>query len=159
MTAVFEDDLRSLRRANAELQQRLDERTAERHEALAREAATAEVLQVINASRGDLAPVFEAILDKALRLCDAAFGWFWTYQGDRFQVTALRGAPPALVEFLRQPVTWNHPHAGTGVGRLLHGERVTIHLDLAAEEAYKAGDPLRCAIVDLGRGRSAVTMA
>src|SRR5208283_1222022 len=129
----------------------------ETREALDQQTATAEVLGVINSSPGDLVPVFEAMLDKALGLCEASFGWFWTYEGDHFQVTALRGAPSALVEFLRQRVQGFH--AGTGVERLLHGERVTIHPDMAAEEAYKAGDPLRCALVDLGGARSAVTMA
>ena len=64
MTASLDDEVVELRRANAELRQRLDE-------GLAREAATAEVLQVINSSPADLVPVFDAILERAMRLCDA----------------------------------------------------------------------------------------
>jgi adenylate cyclase len=42
---------------------------------------------------------------------------------------------------------------------MLHGNDLSIHLDMAAEEAYQAGDPLRRAIVDLGGARSAVTVS
>lgn len=99
MTATLDDEVAELRRANAELQRRLDERTAERDEALEQQTATAEVLGVINSSPGNLQPVFEAIIDKAMQLCDAASGRLGTWQGDRFAWAAARGSPQLLVEF------------------------------------------------------------
>src|SRR6185437_4213172 len=74
---------------------------SELHETLGRQTATAEVLQVINSSPGNLAPVFDAMLDKAMRLCDAAFGMIRTYDGEEFNTVSTRGIPAAFAEYLR----------------------------------------------------------
>jgi GAF domain-containing protein/HAMP domain-containing protein len=129
----------------------------ETREALEQQTATAEVLGVINSSPGDLAPVFDAMLEKALRLCEVAFGVLWTYDGSRFRATALRGVPKAFAEFLRKPL--GPFHSGSGLARVLHGESLVIVQDMATEEIYRVGDPLRRAIVDLGGARSALTVS
>ena len=82
----------------ADLQRRLDE-------SFAQQAATAEVMQLINTSPGDLTPVFDAIVDKAMHLCGAGFGGLWVVDGDMARAAATRNLPEPYVEFLtRRPV-------------------------------------------------------
>jgi two-component system, NtrC family, sensor kinase len=130
---------------------------SELRESLQQQTATAEVLQVINSSPGALAPVFEAMLEKAMRLCEAAFGGLWTLEEDRYVAVALRGVPQPYATFLAE--TTVVPGPGTAPYRLLHGERLVHNVDLASEEAYRAGDPQRRALVDLGGARTALQVA
>jgi GAF domain-containing protein len=128
----------------------------ETREALEQQTATAEVLGVINSSPGDLAPVFDAMLDKALRLCEAAFGGLWTYDGGNFRSAAMSGVPTPFAEFC----TNNPPVFGPGSGpaRLVEGEPFNHVVDLTASEAYLTGEPNRKALVDLGGARTALAV-
>jgi len=123
----------------------------ETREALDQQTATAEILQVINSSPGDLAPVFDAMLEKALDLCSAAFGVFWTYDGEFTHAAAIRGATAAYREFLSAP---HRPGPGSAQLRLIQGERFVHVADLADSDDYRSGDALPRALVDLGGGRS-----
>src|ERR1051326_5496280 len=126
-------------------------------EALEQQTATAEVLGVINSSPGDLAPVFDAMLERALRLCGGAFGILNTFDGRDYHAVAMRGVPAAFAEYRSgNPAGLG---AGTAPARILAGENVVHNLDLKEEEAYRRGDPNRRAIVDLGGARSHLAVA
>jgi GAF domain-containing protein/nitrogen-specific signal transduction histidine kinase len=128
---------------------------AETREALERQTATAEVLQVINSSPGELTPVFDAMLERAMRLCEATFAGVWTFEGDRYVARALRGVPAEYSEVAAE--TTIIPGPGTAPYRYLRGERSVIqNIDLADEEPYRAGQPQRRALVDLGGARTAL---
>src|SRR5262249_978269 len=123
----------------------------ETREALEQQTATAEVLGAINTSPRDLQPVFDAMLESALRLCEAAFGQLWTYDGDCFDMVAARGVPTEFSEFMRGP---QHVNPRTAHGRMVAGERIVHISDLAAEELYRSGEPGRRATVDIAGARS-----
>jgi GAF domain-containing protein len=121
----------------------------ETREALAQQTATAEVLQVINSSPGDLAPVFEAMLERALELCGAALGTLYTYDGESMHAVAVRGAPPELAQYLRGGP--QRPGGG-GLGRLVRGEPIVQIADVSADPAYDT--PLGRALIEFGKVRT-----
>ncbi len=155
MTALPKDVVADLSRRVAELEQRLQSGLAERDEAIAQQAATAEVLQVINASPGDLAPVFDAIVDKAARLCDADGGALWLVEGDMARATGGRGGkmPEAFYDYVE--------HESVPVKYLLGRaqDRPFVHvLDLKATKPYQDGIPFFVANVELGGVRTSLSV-
>ena len=111
------------------------QRTRELTEALEQQTATSEVLQVISSSPGELAPVFEAMLENATRICEARFGVMFLAEGETFRAVAMHNAPAAYVE-ARQREPLIRPPPNTPLGRILR-TRQTAHIaDCLAEPGY-----------------------
>jgi PAS domain S-box-containing protein len=133
----------------------LRERTRELSEALEQQTATAEVLQEINAAPGDLVPVFNTMLDKALHLCEASFGALSRFDGSFFHHLTTRGT--AFAEsFSGAPVP---PTPGTALDRLVRGEDIVHVEDITADEAYRSGNPVRRRFAETTGARTAVWVA
>ena len=137
---------------NARLFNEVQAKTRDLTESLQQQTATAEVLSVISGSFGDLVPVFNAMLSKAMDLCGADFGVLNTFDGELFHTAATRGLPPAYDEYRRsRPLEYG---PGTAPARLLQGEPIVEIPDLRESDAYRRGEPNRRALVDLGGARS-----
>ena len=123
----------------------------ETREALEQQTATAEVLGVINSSPGDLAPVFDAMLEKATRLCDAASGILWTYDGARFRAAAQHGLPNELLAELQ-----TNPIPTASLHKIAAGENVVRDDDLSknrgAERVVEEGGMRTGFLVALRKG-------
>ena len=78
---------------NTRLLNELRQRTDDLTESLEQQTATSEVLKVISSSPGELEPVFEAMLENAVRICEAKFGNLLLVEGDAYRHVALYGAP------------------------------------------------------------------
>src|SRR6185437_5848386 len=87
---------------NVRLFEAEQQRTRELTESLEQQTATAEVLQVISSSPGDLEPVFETMLAKAVRICDARFGNIFRWDGDALHLLAAYNVPIAFDDVRRR---------------------------------------------------------
>jgi len=122
------------RRNVAELEAELERRTAERDEALAQQAAAAEVLQIVASSPERLEPVFEAILRNAVRICGGTFGVLAIREGDGFRGAAAHGVGPEFTDTLTR---FYHPVPGTTLDTVQETKRTIQIADCAAEPAYE----------------------
>ncbi len=104
----------------------------ELRQSLEQQTATADVLRVISSSPGDLEPVFQAMLENAIRICDAKFGNLLRRDGDAFRFAAGVGVPPELAAFHRQHETFQ-PTPGSPLERAMQTKRVSHTADDAAE--------------------------
>src|SRR3974377_1259284 len=137
---------------NTRLLNELRQRTDDLSEALEQQTATSEVLRVISSSPGELNPVFGAMLQNAISICDARFGALWLYDGSDFRSAALCDVPADFVEFWRRGP--HHPTPGSGLARIVKTTR-TVHIaHLKREESYLKRDPLVVTGVEVGGIRS-----
>jgi signal transduction histidine kinase len=124
--------------------------------ALERQTAASEVLQIISTSPGNVDPVFQTILSRATRLCEADFGILYHYRDEKFATEAMVGVPPKFAEWLlREPRYWD---PSTALGRVAESKR-TVHIhDVEADLLYQQGHPLRVAFVDMTGARSFIAV-
>ena len=83
---------------NTRLLNELRQRTNDLSESLEQQTATSEVLSVISSSPGELQPVFQAMLENAVKLCDAKFGMLNLFDGEVFRNVAVHNVPPAYAD-------------------------------------------------------------
>jgi GAF domain-containing protein len=129
----------------------------ELRQSLEQQTATADVLKVISSSPGELEPVFQAMLENAVHICEAKFGDLWLAEGDGFRFGALYGTPAAYAEaWMREPLI--HPGPSTGLVRAKHTKSVVHITDVMAEPAYAEREPIRVALVELAGARTLVVV-
>src|SRR5262249_62317608 len=116
--------------------------------------ATAEVLGIINSSPGNLTHVFDGMLEKAMHICDAAFGYMTDEQG---RTIATRGVPERYAEFRNQNLI--SPEHGGIAAQLWAGAAFVHVIDLKDDDLYRSGGLHRRAIVDLGGARTSLHVA
>ena len=121
----------------------------ERDQALEQQTAASEVLRVIRASPGELELVFQAMLERAVRLCEAKFGNIYRWDGEALHILASHNTPPAFAETVRRSPY--RPYPNSPIGRMVANRTVAHINDVTAEEVYLAQrDPIAMSAVALG---------
>jgi GAF domain-containing protein len=137
---------------NVRLFEAEQQRSRELSESLQQQTATSEVLSVISSSPGDLQPVFEAMLEKTVRICDAKFGTLYLREADAFRAVAIHNGPTGYVEARRRGPA--RPPQDSALGQVANTHLVAQVPDIKAVKSYIDGDPYVVSAVQLGGYRT-----
>jgi GAF domain-containing protein len=139
---------------NTRLLKELRQRTEDLSESLQQQTATADVLKVISASPGELEPVFQAMLENAVRLCEAQFAMLFLYEKEKNEYRAVGrwNLPPAWGEFLGKNPFPAHPKVP--LGRIAITKQPVQIADVLADQAYIERHAGMVAVVELGGART-----
>ena len=137
---------------NVRLFDEVQARTRELSESLEQQTATSEVLKVISSSPGELEPVFQTMLENAVRICGATFGMLFRFEDSAWRAAAMFGVPPAFAEFWQRGP--QRPGPRTALGRVAEHKRMVHIADVTTEPAYVEREAIFVAAVDLGGFRT-----
>ena len=115
----------------------------ELRESLEQQTATSEVLKVVSSSPGDLQPVFTAMLENAVRICDANFGNLLLYENDAYRMVAMHNAPEAYAN-LRTSASVIRAAPEDALGRIAATKKLMQITDLLANDSTRRALPLPC---------------
>src|SRR3974377_404592 len=124
------------RASTTDLQEQLDRRTRELEEALQYQTATSEVLGIIRQSPADAQPVFDAIVQSAVRLCGAIFGVVYLYDGDRVRIAATKNFTPTATSQMLELQQLKRPERTHLGGRAILDCKVIHVHDVLADPEY-----------------------
>jgi signal transduction histidine kinase len=152
----FNDMGARLQESYADLENKVERRTAELSESLEQQTATSEVLEVISSSPGELEPVFRKMLENATRVCGANFGTMNLWDGSRFNLVAGHNVPPEFAAWRQtMPIS---PHPDGLMAAVLRTHEVAHVADLRTNPAYLAGVPNVVAMADVAGARTIVVV-
>ena len=137
---------------NVRLFDEVQARTRELSEALEQQTATSEVLRVISSSPGELAPVFQTMLENATHICDAKFGVMWLCEDEGFRSVALHGPAAHVQERRREPLIYPEPK--TPLRRIALTRQIVHITDIRTDAAYVERLPTFVGLVDAADART-----
>ncbi len=137
----------------AHLQKLLARQARELEDARKERAAISEVLRVISSSPVDLQPVFEIMLEKAVKICDAKFGNLWLREGNKFRIVAIHGGSPEYQEYLlSEPLVAPDPQSA--MASIARERKVVQIEDISKAPTY--GMRMRIATIKIAKARTLV---
>jgi class 3 adenylate cyclase/putative methionine-R-sulfoxide reductase with GAF domain len=141
---------------NARLLEELRQRTTDLTESLEQQTATSEVLSVISSSPGRLESVFRSMLENAVRICQAKFGFMLRYDGEAYHTVAELCDVPAYIEEMRRGPL--RPHPESALGRVASTKAFAQISDITAHRLYAERNSIFVAGAELGGMRTIVAV-